>query len=274
MSRTTESVKSFSDFAEFYKKGNAFTTSIAAYGLTVLPPLTPNSIVHDNASGPGVVSFAIADAFANNVADLPRIYGTDLAPGMIELMEKEIVARGLQDKISAAILDSRHLEGFGDGKFTHSITNFAIMTDDAGADKIASEIYRTLQPGGAAMVTSWEHSAVELVDRVSRRIRPNHDPVRVISPEWATKEKLVGTLISGGFQEAKIEVYSRDTVVEYESEKDRLAYFTHPFWGMWRKGWSEKEEELWDGVMGEELLKVAGTGRMFSGKAWVAVARK
>jgi ubiquinone/menaquinone biosynthesis C-methylase UbiE len=274
MSRTTESVKSFSDFAEFYKKGNAFTTSIAAYGLTVLPPLTPNSIVHDNASGPGVVSFAIADAFANNVADLPRIYGTDLAPGMIELMEKEIVARGLQDKISAAILDSRHLEGFGDGKFTHSITNFAIMTDDAGADKIASEIYRTLQPGGAAMVTSWEHSAVELVDRVSRRIRPNHDPVRVISPEWATKEKLVGTLITGGFQEAKIEVYSRDSVVEYESEKDRLAYFTHPFWGMWRKGWSEKEEELWDGVMGEELLKVAGTGRMFSGKAWVAVARK
>ncbi len=143
-------------------------------------------------------------------------------------------------KFQPRFLNPRHLEGFGAENLTHSITNFAIMTDDFSACRMASEMYRTLQPGITAMVMSWEHSAMELMDRVSRRIRPNHDLVRVISPEWATKEKLVETLITGRFEEAKLRCTLRTLWCNIRVRRKDGRILTIRFEGMWRKGWSEE----------------------------------
>jgi hypothetical protein len=271
-----DNVQVFSSFADFYKKGQEMAAAVAEYGLTFLPPLDSGSTVHDNASGPGVVSFVIADKFVKtSPGSMPRIYGTDLAPGMVEAMGAEIEQRGLQDKVSATILDSRDLKDFENGKFTHSFTNLAIMMDDNGAQKMAAEIYRTLSAdGGTAVVTTWERSATELMDCVSHRIRPGQPTVQVIPKGWETKEKLVDTLVAAGFSLGKIDVYNKETKADFGSEEERLKYFCHPFWGMWRKGWTDEEVAQWEGVVKEELVNVAGKGSTVGGRAWVAVATK
>jgi ubiquinone/menaquinone biosynthesis C-methylase UbiE len=158
----SDNVQTFSNFADFYQQSTRVTAAIADYGLTLLqPPLTADSIIHDNACGPGVVSFVIADRFAASEDSashtIPRIYGTDLAPGMLTAMDSEIQSRGggWAGRISTKLLDARDLRDFEDGKFTHSITNFGIMVDEDGAN-IAAEIYRTLKPDcGVALVTTW-----------------------------------------------------------------------------------------------------------------------
>jgi ubiquinone/menaquinone biosynthesis C-methylase UbiE len=262
-------VKFFSDNASFYQKANDFTAKFAKHALTLVPPITSSSIIHDNASGPGIVSFVITSQFPD-LKDVPRIYGTDLAPGMVELFKAQIEEKGLKGRVSAEVMDAGELKGFGDEMFTHSFTHFAIMMEDSAARKVASEVYRTLQPGGTASITTWLQSATALMDRVARRIRPHVEPVPVIPPEWETKEHLVNTLVASGFAEANVEVHLKEEEWEFESCEDRLQYFCHPFWGLFRKGWTESEVGEWDSVMREEL----GEGKSVKGIAWLAVAKK
>ena len=90
--------------------------------------------------------------------------------------------------MSADVVDARDLSLFKDGLFSHSFTHFAIMMDDTDSAKVASEIFRTLQPGGTASVTTWKQSVTALTDRVTRRIRPHVEPPEVLPKVWETKE--------------------------------------------------------------------------------------
>ncbi|KIW00505.1 uncharacterized protein PV09_08025 [Verruconis gallopava] len=265
--------KAFSDHADFYKKGNQMTSMVAKFGLEKLPPIDANSVVHDNASGPGVCTFVITNSFDNNINAIPRIYGTDFAQGMIDQFQAELERRQLGDKVSAQVMNSTSLS-FEDNKFTHVFMNAAISMADEIAVKMAGEIYRTLQPGGAACVTSWSKSGVGLVENVSKRIRPDLPPVIVIAPEWSTKEKLVETLVAGGFAASNIEVHHIDVECDFGTEDARLAYFCHPFWDLWKKGWSDEEKTKWNKVMEEELIEYFGRGSMVRGSSWVGIAKK
>jgi hypothetical protein len=79
-----------------------------------------------------------------------------------------------------------------------------------------------------------------------------------MAPEWKTKEKLVDALVRGGFEDGRVEVYSQETDAGFGSEEERWTYFCHPFWGMWRKGWSEEETARWDEAVREEVVRFAG----------------
>ena len=268
-------IKAFSDNAAFYRQSTEFTSLFAKHALTLLPAaLTKDDVVHDNASGPGVVSFAIADTFSDDPESMPRIHATDLAQGMVDMLKTSVAERSLEAKITPSLVDARELSGFDDGMFTHSFTNFAIMMEDADAIKAASEIHRTLRPDGTAVVTTWQRSASELMDTVSSIIRPTASPFQPIHPSWSTKSKLVDTLVSAGFRQEEIEISVREENWDFGTEEARLAYFCHPFWGMWRKGWTGEEEGRWEEVMRGELVRYAGEGGGVKGIAWIAVARK
>jgi len=268
-----ERVKAFSDNAEFYQRSSAFTAKFASYALSLIPPLDASSTVHDNASGPGVVSFVIASKFPN-VDNMPQIYATDLAPGMVDMLNSQIQAKSLNSRISAQLVDAQDLKPFLNETFTHSVTNFAIMVEDVPAIRIASEIHRSLKPGGVAIVSTWQRAGTDLIEAVCRRIRPGLEPLQVIPSAWKTKEKLQQTLVAGGFEANRIEVHERKEVSDFEDQEKRLAYFCHPFWGMWRRGWTEEENAKWEKVMAEELVKAFGHGSSIFGIAWIAIATK
>jgi hypothetical protein len=91
---------------------------------------------------------------------------------------------------------------------------------------------------------------------------------------WSTKEKLVGTLIKGGFEEQNIDVHRKEDQWHFASEQERWEYFCHPFWGLWKVGWTDEEAGKWDSVIREELVKFHGEGSVVKGVAWIAVAKK
>jgi ubiquinone/menaquinone biosynthesis C-methylase UbiE len=135
--------------------GNS-TSSIAELALTdprfTSFPITPSSYILDNACGTGIVTSLIKSQHPD-----ARILGTDLAPGMIETFKSKAQKEGWKS-VEARVADTTKLEGVEDGVFTHVVTNFGFMPGtegNAGPQKTASEIWRVLGEGGAAVVTTW-----------------------------------------------------------------------------------------------------------------------
>jgi SAM-dependent methyltransferase len=92
--------------------------------------------------------------------------------------------------------------------YWHSITNLGILFF-SDPSKGAQEIYRTLKPGGTAIVTSWAHLGyLELINEAQRAVNPNNELYRVPIPrEWyqgAPEGLLEKTLRDGGFHDVKV----------------------------------------------------------------------
>ena len=104
----------------------------------------------DNAYGPGIVTGEIRKNLPPS--NIPQIHAVDFSPRMIdELRHKAEFEKWTH--VNAAVMDAENLT-FEDDKFSHSITNFGIFLF-LDPVKAAAEIYRTLQPGDVAVVTSW-----------------------------------------------------------------------------------------------------------------------
>jgi ubiquinone/menaquinone biosynthesis C-methylase UbiE len=78
-----------------------------------------------------------------------EVHATDIAPAMIKIVQKKNWSN-----FCAEVMDAQCLT-FPDNEFTHSFTKFAIMAMP-GPDKAAAHIYRTLKPGGTAVITTWK----------------------------------------------------------------------------------------------------------------------
>jgi ubiquinone/menaquinone biosynthesis C-methylase UbiE len=93
-----------------------------------------------------------------------------------------------------------------DDYFTHSFTNqgFAFYRD---AVKGASEIYRTLKPGGTAVVTTWAEGIghVRVVQEAQKSYKADAPMFRFpIADEWFQASHLEKVMRDGGFQDVQI----------------------------------------------------------------------
>jgi ubiquinone/menaquinone biosynthesis C-methylase UbiE len=267
--------KKFDEFASFYEEAFAAgTRPIAADALTHMPPITSSSVIHDNACGPGVVTFLIADnASTKSLDPLPIIHATDLADGMIKATQAGIETRKL-DNVKAKIMNAQDFVGFGDEMFTHSITNFVIFSLPDPA-KAASEIYRTLKPGGVAAVTTWRHTgSVGLFNRVQKYVRPNKPIVAPMSKDWSEDWKIAEVMEEGGFSKDKIKVVQRDSVWQPSSVDEMVEKLSHPYWGAFQQGWSEDEKAKWPGAVRECLSEEERSTGSLRMDAWICIATK
>jgi ubiquinone/menaquinone biosynthesis C-methylase UbiE len=67
-------------------------------------------------------------------------------------MIRKVKQKGWKD-VRAEVMNSEDLM-FSNDTFTHSFANFLMAVSDR--DKVASEMYCTLRPGGTAFATIWE----------------------------------------------------------------------------------------------------------------------
>lgn len=133
------------------------TRLIAAQTIsTIFPPITSSSYILDNACGPGIVSEQVKLLHPN-----AKIMATDLAPSMIEQIRQRIETEGWTN-MQTDILDIRSLSSLPDNTFTHVITNLGLpVPDDPDSGlKAAREMFRVLQPGGVAVVSTWAGKSV------------------------------------------------------------------------------------------------------------------
>lgn len=256
--------------------GGLVTAQFAAHNLTLIPPIQDGAIIHDNACGSGTVSRLLLSTA--NPASL-EIHATDIDPPFVTALSHA----ALQNKwpISATLQKSEALS-FSDATFTHSFTNIAIFfTLGAGLDG-AREIYRTLQPGGTAVVNCWAHVTWLLpVRAVHEHIRPGKPfPTPVVA--WHDGRHIRKVMRDAGFKEEDTRIERSDAWAVVK--RSGLREWAEKSWAYLGgiAGWFEGDEEAWNQAVDKlvELLLVQpgtvveGDEVKMKASQWVVVAKK
>jgi ubiquinone/menaquinone biosynthesis C-methylase UbiE len=149
--------------------------------------LIMDSVVLDNACGPGIVTGEIQTQVTSS--NMPLIHAVDFSPQMIHEFAQKGKAEGWTN-VKADIMDAQGLK-FDENSFTHSITTFGILLFPDPV-KAAREIYKTLRPGGVALVPSWHNSDwwLGILQDVQRAVRPHATPWEGPFTEWLGIDKL------------------------------------------------------------------------------------
>lgn len=262
--------------ATYESTGGLVTAQFAAHNLTLIPPIQDGAIIHDNACGSGTVSRLLLST--PNPAAL-EINATDIDPPFVTALSHA----ALQNEwpVSATLQKSEALS-FSDATFTHSFTNIAIFfTSGAGLDG-AREIYRTLQPGGTAVVNCWADVTWLLpVRAVHEHIRPGKPfPTPVVA--WHDGKHIQKVMRDAGFKEEGMRIERSDAWAVVK--RSGLREWAEKSWAYLGgiAGWFEGDQEAWDEAVDklvELLLAQSGTvveGDEVKMKAsqWVVVAKK
>jgi ubiquinone/menaquinone biosynthesis C-methylase UbiE len=218
----------------------------------------PNAwIVHDNACGYGQVTRALLDVASSIPADSIEITGTDNSPAMIDAFRIKLKAHpALQGavKISSEVQDSASLK-FPNNHFTHSFTNFLVNSGPTGEQNqlILDEIYRTLQPGGTAVISNWSKlSFAEAIRKAHSETRgEGSSPLLMgMGDEMMKPEYLISLMEKSGFQTTKLTVLSKEVKAVMpladEKAKERWLGLMWSVLGGTTGGWKREDEKHWD----------------------------
>lgn len=257
--------------------GGRVTTQFAEYNLSLIPPIQDGAIVHDNACGSGTVSRLILSS-AQRPINL-QIHATDIDPPFIVALEDAVKEHAWP--ISVSNQKSEALN-FSDNTFTHSLTNIAIFfTSSAGADG-AKEIYRTLKPGGTAVVNCWAYVTWLMpVKTVHETIRPGKPfPTPVVA--WHDGQQIQKVMREAGFKEENMRIERSDAWAVVK--RGALREWAEKSWAYLGgiAGWFEDDEKRWDQAVDKlvELLLVqpgtvmVGDEVKMKASQWVVVATK
>ena len=254
--------------ASYDAQAGPLTRAVSRHLLAISsPPLSNESIVLDNATGPGITC---SEILALPASQHPKeLHATDLSPQMIE----QVDLRGL-GQIKTAIMDAQELK-FPDGKFSHSYTAFVIFAVP-DPKKAAQELYRTLQPGGSAYVTTWQGLGwAPPTDRALKAVRPDNPTFKgPVSPEWLTAGKLKEVLISGGFSEDKVEVHGFDSIATPEIWDGSLEFLKMGIMNSVIGQWSDEEKKKFYVAVEGEFAKEKDKGGDIAFPSWIGVATK
>ncbi|TVY91579.1 Methyltransferase [Lachnellula willkommii] len=252
------------------------TRRVISHALDILASLldTRRPTLLDNACGPGFATEAFLNAYPE-----AHVYAADVAPGMISLVDNTVVSKGWSDSVETSVIDGVSLH-YPNEMFDASITNFGIFffSDPVTG---AREIYRTLKPGGQAIVTCWkEVPFLPILRAVQAIIRPGSVPIALPKlDEWARKETMEGTLRRGGF--GALEVHEREVMWWNRGRDEAAKGFADNFVNMVGDQWLDEEKNEILGVT-EQVLKEQGDRFVVESEgmigfhmvAWIAVATK
>lgn len=207
-------------------------------------PINSESIIHDTAAGPGIGAAALAATLPKE--QLPKhVLVTDSTPMMVTAAKESLAESGLPD-VEVREIDSQDLKDIPDGRFTHSINNFSIFTFPRPVAAV-QETYRTLQPGGLAVITCWSRfPPVSIVRTAQSMIRPDLPQMPAPGPQFLEEGVLEKVVQEGGFNKDKMSLTRRTLVVEGGEDLEGLmALFKGPMMQKAREGYSEEEEGKW-----------------------------
>lgn len=249
-------VSAFASFANRYEKGTGGATrEVARKLMSMSPPFTSNSKILDNATGTGIVIEEIQNhiSFANPSNDIRiPVIAADAAQPMIDNLNAKL--KHAQDTsawpnlspvathtVPAENLDSAVVPH---NSITHAYMNFGIFFCK-DPNLAASHIYRSLTPGGTALITSWHLLGyLDPVRKTHKTLYPDEPTINMpFGEQWEDPSYIKGLLVKAGFDAGKVRVTQQDAFMRYESVKETVAMLTEMFtimlWGS--KGWESQE---------------------------------
>jgi ubiquinone/menaquinone biosynthesis C-methylase UbiE len=169
---------------------------------------------------------------------------------------------------------------FDDNYFTHSISNLGVFFAKSGGLDATKEIYRTLKPGGIAIVNCWEHITwLAAFFSTNATTRPG---VAFPAPPvmWADGKQIKKVVLEAGFKEEnmiveKSEAWAKTTDLRSWAEKS-WAFLG----GL--GGWHEGDEEKWNEavdsmvkvLMAQPGTKTVGDEVWMKASQWIVIATK
>ena len=260
----------FQKMAETYEDSIPIMKDIARSVIHRAPPITSDSIILDNACGPGIVTGEIIKQSKPDTT--PQFFAADYSPAMLEQLRKHTWA----SEVHSEVMDAQDLK-YPDEKFTHSFTNFALMAIPDPI-KAAKQIYRTLKPGGTAALTTWKELGYMVIFHdAQRKVKPESNFLpgpRAISGEWMSDWKFRSTLEAAGFHAKDIEITTETASMSSDIWDSSIDLMKNMLVKDIVQGWTDKEKEEYDVALKEQFKLENANPRPTEMVAWVAVARK
>lgn len=223
---------------------NILAEVISEHVQTSAHPVESDSIVHDTAAGPGIGAAALALCLPPD--QLPKdMLVSDNVPMMVSAARESLSASPFSH-VNFQELDSEDLSSIPDDHFTHSIDNFSIFAF-ANPTNAVSESYRTLRPGGLAVITCWRRFApMFIVHAAQKKVRPDLPPMPTPHPELYEEGVLQKVVEESGFKKENITVVDKIFVVKDDENIAGLTMLmTGPLLSRAREGFTEDEEARW-----------------------------
>jgi ubiquinone/menaquinone biosynthesis C-methylase UbiE len=238
-------------------------------------PIGPDSVIHDTAAGPGIAAAALVARLHED--QLPKeMLVSDIVPVMVMAANESLVNSPLR-KVECKELDSQDLKGVRNDYFTHSIDNFSIFTFVRPVDAIR-ETYRTLRPGGLAVVTCWRRFApMHIVHATQRKIQPDLPGgfMPTPSPEFYEEGVLQRVVEQGGFHGPKIDMFDQELVVADEKQIAGLTeLMSGPMMAKAREGYTPEQEARWAETVKESVQEEIAQYGGIRFEAYVLLATK
>ncbi|KAI9708133.1 MAG: hypothetical protein M1812_008120 [Candelaria pacifica] len=258
------------------------SAQITKHTLTLIPPIPPASILHDNACGSGTVTEVVLETL-NPEADgrySILVHATDVAAQRIQVVAAKAVRYGWTDVVKPAVVPAQALT-FADHTFTHSLTNFALFAIPE-ADKAAAHVYRTLKPGGVAVVTTWASMPhLAAVNATHEAIRDDDAMLLMrLSQRWYKASTLKQVLMQAGF--SSIRMSQKDAYLQIKNVRCWVKY-AWSILGQPATGWGLKDEEDWEKAISvleerltalDEFERVGEEGARIKMVSNIAIANK
>ncbi|KAM0289763.1 hypothetical protein ACHAO9_005640 [Fusarium lateritium] len=237
--------------------GNVSKTLIE-HALDLIPPIEATDVIHDNACGAAVVSQAIL-AKASPSSKGFKIDATDINPQFV--MGCEQLAQLNNWPLKAQVMDALQ---FPDNHFTHSFNNIAFHSMGVAKPGL-KEVFRTLKPGGIAMVSAWnEMPHSDAIKHAHRRTRGENCPLPMLLQDMSFEEDYMKQALNeAGFDPAKTQIYKKDAYVTVPEMK-RWAQLAWSYLGVLPSGWLQEDEEKWEEAVDdivEQLLNGNGISK-------------
>ncbi|KAI1194854.1 S-adenosyl-L-methionine-dependent methyltransferase [Nemania serpens] len=269
----------FSKFASIYIRQTGHSTldiladAIAEHVQTSAHPIGPDSVVHDTAAGPGIGAAALVARLARDQLPKEMLVSDNVA--MMVSAARDSLAASPLPRVECRELDSQDLSSIPDNHFTHSIDNFSIFAFVRPADAVR-ESYRTLRPGGLAVVTCWRRFAPVFVVRAAqRRIRPDLPLMPTPSPEFFEEGVLQRVVGEGGFAKEKMTVFDKVLVVsDAENVAGLTMLMSGPMMSKAREGYTEEEQARWAEVVSQSVKEEVEQFGGIRFEAYVLLATK
>jgi SAM-dependent methyltransferase len=259
----------------YNETGGSVVAGFATHNLSLVPRIPSGSTIHDNACGPGTVTRIILST--NTSTDL-KIHATDFDQTFLDSFQSDATQNNWDVDITNQ--KSENLS-FQDNYFDYSITNIGIFFTTSGGLDGAQEIFRTLKPGGTAIVNCWAHITWLLPFAMTHAtIRGFPMPRPAIT--WNDGQRIEQIMLEAGFKKENMRVEKSKAYASVATTD--LRAWAEKTWAFLANlgGWYGEDEGKWDEAVDffvERLLEQEGTKRVreevrMRAEQWVVVATK
>lgn len=275
---TPTPVEYFNANARGYDRATGGCTREVAVALLDLPELQgmygPSAMILDNACGTAVIAEEIISRCRKSTPNLqlPQIRAADASAKMIDMAKGKMQSLQAGDSVTVSIMPGEKLT-FPDNIFTHSITNMGILFFKDGIAG-ANEIYRTLKPGGVAIVTSWSDLGYlkGAIHPAQKIVRSDDPPFQLpVDQRWFTESHVKKSLQDGGFKD--VQIVERRSHYGASNTTDLADSLMSTFGPMFTN-WSDGERSLFQNALIQQLDSLAMDYIMLDGQPGVGVEMK